>query len=364
VLGMADVLLDTDLDIEQRRYLNALRDSAKNLLRIVNDILDFSKVEAGRLELEEIDFDLVGTVEAVVTSLSAGARDKGLSFSLATDGAVPSYVRGDPTRVRQVLTNLVGNAVKFTESGSVNVAVFRGEGELIRFEVTDSGVGIEADQRDAVLEAFTQADASTTRRFGGTGLGLTISRQLVDLMGGELDFISTPGSGSTFWFELPLPHVTMEPVSEGAAVAISARSSHVSPPSGLGRALLVEDTKVNQMVATHMLERLGYVVDVANNGKEAVDLFSTKDCYDVVLMDSLMPIMDGLEATAIIRQLEGENRHTPIIALTASAMGGDREKCLAGGMDEYVSKPIDVAELAAALARCRMGPLPPGSPAS
>jgi CheY-like chemotaxis protein len=180
-------------------------------------------------------------------------------------------------------------------------------------------------------------------------------------MGGELDFVSTPGTGSTFWFELPLPHVTMEPGGESAeSSSASARHALDSRPSDLGRALLVEDTKVNQMVARHMLERLGYLVDVADNGEEAVDLFNNEAPYDVVLMDSLMPIMDGLEATAIIRRLEGTERHTPIIALTASAMGGDREKCLAGGMDDYVSKPIDVADLAAALVRCRLDPLADG----
>jgi len=354
VLGMAQLLLDTDLDLTQRDYLLALRESGQNLLAIINNILDFSKVEAGKVELEEIDFDLPTVVESVISLLASPSRTKGLALELDISSKLPRWVRGDPIRLRQILTNLTGNAVKFTDKGRIAVRVAPIDAERVRFEVIDTGIGIDPATRASLFHPFTQADASTTRRFGGTGLGLAISRQLVDLMGGSFDYNSQPGKGSTFWFEIPLtptapPELAPTP-GPPAAEAIGTEARAGAAPFGV-RVLLVEDSSVNQLVARVMLERLGYRVDVSSNGAEAVDAVQTTR-YDAVLMDCLMPVMDGYEATARIRRLAGPSRGTPIIAVTASAMSGDREKCLLAGMDDYVSKPLDPTELAAALARC------------
>jgi PAS domain S-box-containing protein len=373
VLGMAYLLLETSLDAQQRRYALALRDSGQNLLAIINDILDFSKVEAGKMELERIDFDLPDTLAPVFELVRARAAAKGLSFSLTYDPAVARPVNGDPVRLRQVVSNLTDNAVKFTDAGGIAVSVRAAGGDAVRFEVTDTGVGIDPAVRGTLLDPFTQADASTTRRFGGTGLGLAISCQLVDLMGGVLDFASEPGEGSHFWFEVALGSPA------GAAVMPAGGRPVQGPPvqglpaltmgpehprTGASHVLLVEDSDVNQMVATGMLEHLGYTVDLATNGAEAVDAVA-RTPYDVVLMDCLMPVMDGYEATARIRALPGAVGRIPIVAVTASAMSDDRDRCLASGMDDHVSKPLDPTALAAALARARAsrsggGGAPPG----
>jgi PAS domain S-box-containing protein len=347
VLGMANLLLNTPLDVTQREYLTALHDSGQSLLGIINDILDFSKVEAGKLDLENIDFQLTGVVKGVVELSASAARRKGLACTLEVDPAVPAWVRGDPARLRQILTNLTSNAVKFTDRGSIHSRVIPGLAGRIRFEVADTGIGIDPRDRKRLLDPFSQADASTTRRFGGSGLGLTICRQLVDLMGGEMDFYGEPGKGSTFWFELPLaPAQAPETMATDPPVR-----SNGSRERSSGRVLLVEDSKVNQLVAGLMLEELGYQVDIRVNGAEAVEAVKENE-YVAVLMDCLMPVMDGYEATAQIRRLDEPSRHTPIVAVTATAMAGDREKCLLAGMDDYVSKPLEQQALAAALARC------------
>ena len=243
--------------------------------------------------------------------------------------------------------------MKFTDRGDVTVAVARAGDDRLRFRIADTGIGIDDGSRRRLLEPFSQADSSTTRRFGGTGLGLTISAQLVGLLGGELDFESRPGQGSTFWFDVPLPeaaaptHVPVSSPPSDPAVATVPAGAHV---------LLADDAHINRLVGVALLERLGCVVDVAANGIEAVDA-ALRTRYDAILMDCLMPVMDGYEATGRIRGLEG-GRHTPIVALTASAMVGDRERCLAAGMDDYLSKPLDRAALAAALARCLAGAVP------
>ncbi len=352
ILGMAELLLDSDVDSSQRRQLCALRESGQNLLHVINDILDYSKVDAGKVELEAIDFDLVLAVEGVAGLLATPAHDRGLSLSLTFDPAVPRWVCGDPGRLRQVLTNLIGNAVKFTGRGGVEVAVIGGHADVIRFEVADTGIGIDPGQHAAILEPFTQADATTTRRFGGTGLGLTICRQLVELMGGALELVSQPGEGTTFWFEVPLAAASGREMKGDDERVEPSRAPGVGRPHGR-RALLVDDNVINQMVATHLLERLGYDVTVAGDGLEAVEMVDSGLRFDVVLMDLQMPKMDGYQATAAIRRLQGSDGHTPIVAMTASAMEGDREKCLAAGMDDYVSKPVGSRALTAALARCR-----------
>jgi CheY-like chemotaxis protein/HPt (histidine-containing phosphotransfer) domain-containing protein len=284
-------------------------------------------------------------------------------------------------RLGQVVTNLCDNAIKFTDAGSVGLRVSVAGGPeaplkapdqiRVRFEVTDSGIGIDASARGSLLDPFTQADASTTRRFGGTGLGLAISRQLVDLMGGTFDFRSRVGEGSTFWFEVALPSVVAPLVSSDTTPEAGPDGSARAPasPDHRPRVLVVEDSKVNQLVTLGLLEQLGYDVDLAINGLEAVEA-AASGRYDAILMDCLMPVMDGYEATARIRALPGAAHSTPIVALTASAMSDDRTRCLEAGMDDYVSKPLDPPALAAALARCRatrprLTPIgPPATPAS
>ncbi len=491
VLGMCGLLLDTDLDDEQREYAETVRSSAEALLAVINDILDFSKVEAGRIDLELLDFDLRATVEDVAELLAEQACAKGLELSTLVEPDVPLAVRGDPGRLRQVLLNLLSNAVKFTGQGEVVVRVTSvdrsDDGVTLRFSVRDTGIGISPEAQEGLFRSFTQADLSTTRRYGGTGLGLAISKQLVALMGGEIGLESEPGRGSTFWFTarlglagddflpakppngslaglrvlvvddnatnrtilehnlrsyrmrpdsaeggpkalemlrgaadgddpyavavldfhmpdmdgielariiksdsllsgLPLVLLTSKserddvrlakevgielfltkPVRvaalyEGLAAAMGTTTSatvHRRPApnrvaagdTSKGRVLVAEDNVVNQKVASRMLEYLGYRVDVAANGVEAVQALSQLP-YDIVLMDCQMPEMDGYEATAEIRRLEGSTRHTPIIAMTAGAMAEDEERARAAGMDDYVSKPVSREDLAAVVNR-------------
>ncbi|MFN2464292.1 MAG: PAS domain S-box protein [Candidatus Dormibacteria bacterium] len=492
VIGMAELLQDTPLNPEQREYADTIGRSADSLLTIINDILDFSKIEAGMMDIEEIEFDLLPVVEGAAELVAPRAAEKGLELVVVVDQEVPRTVRGDPVRIRQVLVNLLTNAIKFTDAGEVFLSAgLAGQPEpasVLRFEVRDTGIGIEPEIQERLFSSFTQADASTTRRFGGTGLGLTICRQLANRMGGDVGVISEAGQGSTFWFTCPVDTVTpsevksaqgpsslrglrilvvddnktnrlilqqsirawsMEPwscadakdalkelrraageghayevaildyempVMNGIELAEAVRSdplisatplvlltsagrrgdakkareagvvafltkpvrvsalydclvsvlgvprsdtaapliaSHaIAVPSGVGprHLLVVDDSAVNRRVASRMLEKMGHTVDVAGNGVEAVAAL-TRERYAAVLMDCHMPQMDGFEATMQIRQLEGSDLHTPIIAMTANAMSGDEEKCLAAGMDAYLSKPVKSAELAATLVR-------------
>ena len=491
VIGLNELLLGTRLDREQHEYASGVGTAAHGLLAIINDILDFSKIEAGKLTVEVVDFDLGVVLEDVAALLADAAQQKGLELLAHPYPELPTLVRGDPTRLRQVLVNLVSNAVKFTSAGEVVARAIPvsddGHIAVVRFEVSDTGIGIAAEDRHRMFEPFSQADASTTRRFGGTGLGLAIVRQLVELMGGHLGLESEIDHGSTFWFELPFERQTtaanattnvyaftslraiivddnatnrlilrqqlsswglgpdeaedgptaLERVrtasAEGAPYDIAildlnmpgmdglelahaikadpataslklfllsssgrvdndvataaglsgtltkpARQSELfnclieglkmddasesAPPTiplptteptsiDRGVVLLVEDHKMNQLVATRMLAKLGYRADVANNGREAIDAMAV-GAYDAVLMDCQMPVMDGYEATRQLRRAESDSgQHVPIIAMTAAAMQGDREACLEAGMDDYITKPVGVAAIAAVLER-------------
>ncbi|MCB1891086.1 MAG: response regulator [Rhodocyclaceae bacterium] len=349
VLGMAELLLDTPLSERQRRYLETLYRSGENLLDIINDVLDFSKIEAGRLELAPVDFPLRAALREVIESFSERASRKGLSLECSVGEDIPDPLHGDAVRLRQVLNNLIGNAIKFTEAGRISVAVERAQGDALRFSVSDTGIGIDAEDRALIFDAFAQADVSHSRRYGGTGLGLSISRQLIELMGGRLGLESTPGQGSTFWFEVPFAPATRA-IVESAPTA-TARAL----PRLHGHVLLAEDNAVNEVVAGAMLESFGLRVSVAQNGRQALEAVAAQ-AFDVVLMDCQMPEMDGFEAARRIRRREAEKgvpaaaRQT-IVAVTANAIEGDRERCLAAGMDDYLSKPFSKADLHALLSR-------------
>jgi CheY-like chemotaxis protein/anti-sigma regulatory factor (Ser/Thr protein kinase) len=488
VIGMTDLLLDTELDPEQTEYARTTRSSGEALLAVINDILDFSKIEAGRLELEEAEFALPEAVSDVCDLLANRAHAKGLELASDVQAGVPHLVRGDQARLRQVLTNLISNAIKFTSEGEVVTTVTSTEREgdraVVRFEVRDTGIGVDPERLDELFESFSQADASTTRHYGGTGLGLAISKQLVELMGGEIGARPHAEGGSVFWFWIPFSGAADGELAEPTAVDVnglrllvvddnatnrtiltrqatawgmasdSAESGeealemlrtaaevgrpydvavldlmmpgmdgielagHISSDPALrslrlvmlasgitrrrdaeaggigayltkparqsllynavanaaaarerpeprapepqvtvaregrsaGPILVAEDNVVNQAVAEGMLARRGYPVDIANNGREAVDaVFAGR--YAAVLMDCQMPEMDGYEATAEIRRREGQGRHIPIIAMTAHSMKGDRERCLAAGMDDYLPKPLGADDLDATLAR-------------
>jgi PAS domain S-box-containing protein len=362
VLGMTSLLLDTDLDPVQRHYAETVGNSAGALLTVIDDILDFSKIEAGKLDLEETDFLLRPVVADIVGLLAAAGQSKGIAVTGRVADDVPGAVRGDPHRLRQVLTNLVGNAVKFTERGEVAVDVStqppRDGSPVIRFAVRDTGIGISHGERERLFQAFTQSDTSTTRRYGGTGLGLTISRQLVELMGGTIDFTSTPRVGTTFWVDLPLaerasPTDVPGPAEQGAPPAPPTRAAH--------RVLVAEDHPVNRQVVVAMLDSLGYDVDVAENGQYALELFETGQ-YGAILMDCQMPRLDGYAATRAIRALGPRGAEVPIIALTASALPADEQRCREAGMDAFVTKPVAPETLARVLERWLPAATPPAVP--
>ena len=348
ITGMTDLALGTDLTAEQRDYLNTVKTSTDSLLTVLNDILDFSKIEAGKLNLDTISFNLRQRIENTVKLAAVPAHGKGLDVHCEISPDVPEFVVGDPVRLGQILLNLTGNAVKFTERGGVTVEVSvlasTAREVAIEFAVRDTGIGIPLNKQQTIFEAFSQADGSTTRRFGGTGLGLSISARLVTLMGGKLQVESQEGKGSCFRF---IAHMQVAnrriPAPATAPPALPPHFPHEL------RVLLVEDNAVNQKVAVHILQKHGHRVTVAGNGREAMEAL-LRDRFDVVLMDVQMPEMNGLEATAAIRRTErGTHHHVPIIAMTAHAMKGDREQCLEAGMDAYLTKPIRVQELLEAL---------------
>ncbi|MDP1793468.1 MAG: ATP-binding protein, partial [Acidimicrobiales bacterium] len=344
VLGMVGFLLDTELDHIQRDYVQTMAASAEALMAIIDDVLDVSKIEAGKLEIEESDFDLRRLLQDTLRPFMPAANEKGVALGATVSNSIPDAIRSDRLRLRQVISNLVSNAVKFTAIGSVNVCARVWDDKLL-FEVTDTGIGIRDDRRAQLFEPFIQADASTTRRYGGTGLGLAICRQLITLMGGDIGVTAAQGGGSRFWFSVPLT-AALAPVEP--PIISDAQLKRDLRTSGQGRkVLVVEDNPVNRKVAVGMLEHLGYTVEIAVDGVEAASLFAP-NTYDAILMDCQMPRMDGYDATRAIRAQESVT-HTPIIAMTASAMASDRDKCLAAGMDDFLSKPIGTEKLGATL---------------
>ncbi len=347
VLGMTALALETKLTEEQRGFIDAAHTSGLALLTILNDILDLSKIEAGKLTIETVSFSVRTVVEQALQLFAPRAQQKGISLVAVIDDAVPPRQLGDPVRVRQLLVNLVGNAVKFTERGGVRVEVVPARGECVEFRVVDTGVGIPEDRQRAIFDAFTQADGSTTRRFGGTGLGLTICRELARLMGGTLDVKSRMGEGSTFRAVLPLPQ-TNQLVTDHGKVRVRLTTGTDRPTNARPlKVLLAEDNVVNARIARVLVERAGHQVTHVPDGAEAVEAVA-RERFDLVLMDVQMPGVDGLEAARRIRA-SGSKVH--IIAMTANAMKGDEEACLEAGMDAYLSKPLNFSKLHDALLR-------------
>jgi signal transduction histidine kinase/AmiR/NasT family two-component response regulator len=356
VIGMINLLLDTNLTEEQQNFAKTVQFSAEALLVIINDILDFSKIEAGKMTFEKVEFDLQDTARSSIDLLLPPAQEKNLVLDYSIAPNVPRRFVGDPSRLRQILLNLLGNAVKFTGKGHVLLEITQvGENEdesNLRFSIRDTGIGIAEETRKNLFQSFTQADASMNRKFGGTGLGLAICRRLVELMGGEIGVDSALGKGSTFWFSLRL--AKQKGASTGGDKTAAANITTAVPADEFKgvHVLLTEDNRVNQVVGLRQLKKLGCEVDIAGNGREALDAWEAKK-YRVLLMDCQMPEMDGYEATQKIREIEQAQKlpRTYIIALTACAMEGDRELCLAAGMDDYISKPVRDGELKEAMAR-------------
>jgi len=344
VLGMAQAMAGDELPTAQRQRLDVVRQSGESLLAILNDILDLSKIEAGKLEIEQVDFDLTGVAHGACATFEAIAGYRGVGFTLDIAPEAAGVFRGDPTRLRQVLCNLISNALKFTEAGEVQVAIDWTDDPLggrLRMTVRDTGIGMTPEQTGALFQKFVQADASTNRRFGGTGLGLAICGELVKLMDGEISIDSQVGRGSTFTVALPLPRI-----ADRQAVH---EASDASVPTGL-RVLAADDNEVNRLVLKTLLEQVGVETVVVDNGQAALEAWETGG-WDLVLMDIRMPVMDGVEATAAIRWREAQTgaARTPIIALTADAMSHQVDAFLAQGFDGHVSKPIEVGQLLAAM---------------
>ncbi len=354
ILGMNELLLDTDLNQEQKKLAEVVSASARSLLTIINDILDFSKIEAGKLSLETIDLDIRSLLDDVSKMMALKASKKDLEFNVNVDNAVPTLLKGDPTRLRQIIVNLLGNAFKFTKKGTISIRVrMKEENEqqcLICFEVHDTGIGVSKAVLEYIFSPFSQADTSVTRTFGGTGLGLTIAKQLCEMMGGEMSVESDEGKGSVFSFTARFDK-TSKFESENGITSVDDRGikglAVDDMPLGhklSAKILVVEDNLTNQMVVKGILEKLTFRVDIAENGKEALQKLK-EDSFDLILMDCMMPEMDGFEASRTIRLMEYDmnlqERRLPIIAMTANAMQGDREKCLQAGMDDYISKPLE-----------------------
>ena len=342
IMGMTELVLGSDLKPEQREHLRLAKASADALLALLNDILDLSKIEAGKIAIQSVPFDLHQTLQSAVSLMRTQAAEKGLVLSAEFQNTLPQRAIGDSMRIRQVTLNLISNAVKFTHDGSITVSVYvidqKGDAFTIRVMVKDTGVGIPPEIQKNLFQKFMQADASTTRRYGGTGLGLAISKQLVQMMGGSIGVNSKLGAGSTFWFDLPL----RSPQDPSAALPATVFPGVARPNFG-SHVLVVEDNLVNQKLAIALLRRYGCTAEIAQNGIEGVRKAS-ESVYDMILMDCQMPEMDGYEATRQIRRQENGRRNT-IVAMTAHALEGDMEKCLAAGMDDYIAKPISLNEL-------------------
>jgi two-component system sensor histidine kinase/response regulator len=352
VIGMTDLLLRRVTDPQQRDWLAKSRGSASHLLQVINDILDLSKIEAERLTLEELDFSPSVVVGEAIEILDGSAREKGLSLEVALEDGLPGSVCGDAFRLRQILLNFIGNAIKFSEKGSIRVSARVSARDtacvMLRFDVSDQGIGISADQQGRLFHPFSQGDGSMTRKYGGTGLGLIISKRIAQLMGGEVGVESRPDAGSTFWLTAQFRWAA----TDGATALRSGPDNPgaAMPPVADGVCILVaEDEPVSREVAVSLLEQFGFHVEVAEDGRQALDLATTRS-YDLILMDMQMPVMNGLDATIAIRRVP-ELRSIPILAMTANAFDEDRELCLAAGMNAHVSKPVDPDQLLATLAR-------------
>ena len=347
VIGTLQLLSDTDLGSAQQEYVDTAHKSAQSLMTILNDILDLSKIEAGKLNIELIPLELREIVTELITLHTMTADEKAIELVADIDEKIPNILIGDPTRIRQILANLISNALKFTEKGHVLVRVRLVSSDdnnaMVSFEVEDTGVGIEDHVKDKLFNEFTQADGSTTRKYGGTGLGLAIVRQLVEMMHGEFGVDSKPGEGSTFWFRIPL-EISSEQILKQPGEFEQEFKGTLS-----GHILLVEDNPINQMIAQKMLEKIGLESTLAHDGQQALNMLE-QNTYDAVLMDCQMPVLDGFEATRRIREQEAL-KTLPVIAMTANVMEGDREKCIAVGMNDYIGKPVVEAALKKTLAR-------------
>lgn len=354
VIGMADLLLLSELTEEQRKFIEIVKSSGNHLVELIDDILDLSKIEARKVELESIDFDLHAEITEIIGLLSSQAREKNLELTETIDPDVPLPLKGDARRLRQILTNLIGNAIKFTSTGFVRLHVrkeLENESRVtLRFLVSDSGIGIPADKQAMIFERFAQADNSTTRQFGGTGLGLAICKQLATLMGGEVGVDSDEGKGSTFWFTAVLNKQLATPKTLSPQPAVSAAPTTRNPSAGNGmRLLLAEDDPTNQQLIKIILTKYGYPhIDLADNGQEVLQLLEKND-YALVLMDCMMPGLNGYEATAAIRDPASSvrNHDIPVIALTGYAMQEDCARCFQAGMNDYLTKPLDISRLIA-----------------
>jgi signal transduction histidine kinase/CheY-like chemotaxis protein/HPt (histidine-containing phosphotransfer) domain-containing protein len=352
IMGLVDLLIRTELNQEQKKYCEIIKGSSVTLLSIVNDVLDFSKIEAGKLILINSEFDVRSVIDQTVQLLSPRAAEKGLVIRSSVNEDVPARCIGDQLRITQILTNLVGNAVKFTKKGEVRVGLEvqeqTGSKCLLRFAVTDTGIGISEEDRKTLFQPFSQIDGSATRKYGGTGLGLTISKQFAEMMGGTIGVDSEPGKGSTFWVTALL-EVSQDKAGAEAAPGGAKQGSLGTRAAGL-HVLVVEDHEANQKVASLMLEGLGCKVDIVSDGKEGVAAVAAKE-YDIVFMDCHMPVMNGFEATAAIRKAEPHSRRNVIIAMTASASQEEKDNCVTCGMDDFVPKPILLDDLLRAIDR-------------
>ncbi len=351
ILGTLQLLQSSKLDVEQSSYVSIAYNSGEALLSILNDILDFSKIEAGKLELEFIPFDMKNLINELAVLLKQRANEKKTRLKLDIDPQLPAVIKGDSVRIRQILSNLMTNAIKFTEQGTVTIKIIVLEKTdkivRLRMEVNDTGIGIAEVAQKKLFNSFTQADGTTTRKYGGTGLGLAIVRQLVTMMRGRLGIESEEGAGSSFWAEISfeIPDKKILEDKKSAAVEVDKNLQ--------GHVLLVEDNPVNQIVAKKMLEKMGLSFEVVNNGEEAINRLKQEHAFNLVLMDCQMPVMDGYAATGALRELEKETsmERLTVVAMTANAMEGDKEKCLAAGMDDYVAKPVKQQALKETLAR-------------
>ncbi|MEY8214170.1 MAG: ATP-binding protein, partial [Colwellia sp.] len=354
VIGMTHLMLDGELDQEQYTRVLTIKHNADALLTLINDILDFSKIEAGKLDLDIIDFDILTLLTHLSQSMKFRAEEKQLALVCPANLTSHHWFKGDPGRIRQILMNLVGNAIKFTSTGKVSVScdiLTTGHNRsFLKLIVSDTGIGIDDQKKSTLFERFTQADGSTTRKYGGTGLGLSIVKQLIGLMGGEIEVESTLGKGSTFLVTLNLENAQSQPIPEEHLVHKQKERTtgfikNIDPLLNI-HALVVEDNKTNQLIAQGILKKIGITIDIANNGQEAITILEKKS-YDLIFMDCQMPIMDGYKASQTIRSHQSTviDHNVPIIAMTANAMKGDREKCLSAGMSDYIAKPINPIEL-------------------